>query len=468
MFDQSSIGAVATPSLTDLHREAALDVSRLRVLPRASKHLVMDRISGRWVLLEPQLEPLLQLLAQNPQSIPAGLRNSVEELRGSLIKEGLGQPGSEREFSALNTLILKLTNACNLACKYCYDYEQQEHATTLALDHMRNAIVQALELASDTLWVILHGGEPTLMWRQIEELVTFGEQVAKQAGKDIRFTGQSNFTRLNDRIVEFSLDHDISWGISLDGDAGLNDRLRVDHQGKGSYHHFYTAYEKYPDFVKQSSVMSTITALNESKLLAIARHFRDLGMAAWDWSLFQPIGRGRSQQLVYQPRQQTLLAAWNKLFDAVLSGEFDGFPVLPVRKYLDNFIYGPAGNMCMRPQCGAARDLLSISADGTIEACDCIDPTGPLSGLGHLDRTSLRESREAPVAKAIRGRDMARHPHCSDCIWFGICGGTCVAHAGNLDGVWSESCTMALTAFDRISQALVDNRSIQRYLNSLN
>ncbi len=448
--------------------ETHFDADRLRVLARESKYLVMDRVSGRWVLLDPALEPLLPLIAQNSQDIPSAYRGSVAELRDSLIKEGLGISNSEKQFSVLNTLILKLTNACNLACQYCYDYEQQEHATTLALEHSRSAIRQALELASGTLWVILHGGEPMLMWRQVEELVKFGEQVATQLNKDIRFTGQSNFTRLNDRIVEFSLDHNISWGISLDGDARLNDRFRINHQGQGSYDHFFAAYRKYPKFVRQSSVMSTVTAANEGQLLQIARHFRDLGMAAWDWSLFQPIGRGRSQHMVYQPRQSRLLKSWHTLFDAVLDGEFDGFPILPVRKYLDNFIYGPAGNMCLRPQCGAARDLLSISADGTIEACDCIDPSGHLAGLGHLDHTTLNQAKASPVADTIRSRDMEQHPQCKDCIWFGICGGTCVAHAGRVDAVWSDGCAVAHTAFDRISQALADGQSLQRYLNSLN
>ena len=91
-------------------------------------------------------------------------------------------------------------------------------------------------------------------------------------------------------------------------------------------------------------------------------------MAGWDWSLFQPIGRGRSGGL-FQVDIDKLCGSWGQLFDAVADGEFDGFLVQPVKKYLDNFLHGPGGNMCLRPKCGAARDLLSISANGTGSSC---------------------------------------------------------------------------------------------------
>ncbi len=427
----------------------------------------MDRVSGRWLLLASDAEPLLRLLPHSAEEIPKLYKNSVNELRRILIDKGLGIEGSERIFTAFNTIILKLTSACNLACAYCYDYEQKEQAANLSVEHARKSICQALDQAEEKLWVILHGGEPMLMWPRIEEIVVIGEAEARRRRKEIRFTGQSNFTRLDERIVDFSMEHDIVWGVSLDGWEDLNDRFRVDHKGTGSFSQFLDAYKKYPEFVRGAGVMSTITTANDNQLLAMARYFRDLGMASWDWSIFQPIGRGRGRQYRYQPRIKHLGPAWNELFDAVIAGEFDGFPVLPIRKYLENFMHGPANNMCLRPQCGAARDLLSISADGVIEACDCIDPAGPLAGLGHLDQDSLSDAWKSPVAQTIRSRDMQSHPRCVDCIWYGICGGTCLAHADELNALWQEGCAVALIAFDRVSNALAEGRAIQRYLESL-
>ena len=447
-------------------RRGTFDVSRLRILPRGEHLLVMDRVSGRWLTLPQSLEPLLPLLGARLLDVPDRYRTQIGRLRQLLTEHNVGTVGTERRFSQLNTIILKLTNACNYACSYCYDFEHFERATVLSADLGTQALRQALDLVETDLWVILHGGEPMLMWELIEKLVHAGELLAVERGKRIHFMGQSNFSRLNDRVVEFSRAHAIAWGVSMDGWAEVHDRFRRTHAGAGTYGVFEAALARYPDFVRDCGVMSTITAANQSQLIQIARHFRDVGMASWDWSLFQPIGRGRSSGKVFGLDAATLVAAWDVLFDAVEAGEFDGFPILPVKKYIDNFVSGPGGNMCMRGECGAARDLTSISANGTVEACDCIDPTGPLAGLGNLLTSTLAAARESPVAQTIRARDLGKAP-CDDCIWFGVCGGTCLAHAPSLDEVWDIGCAVAMRAFDRISDSMVASDNLVRYVHGL-
>jgi uncharacterized protein len=450
----------------------SFDASRLRLFSQGNKTLVMDRISGKWLSIDTDDQPFVKLLGSNLESfetaIPESIKNRVEEFRNTCITNQVGIPGSERSFGDLNTLIVKLTNACNLACTYCYDFEKIESAQKLEQSIARRAIDQALDICPDTLTVLLHGGEPMLMWETVEALVLQGEMLAYQKGKQILFSGQSNMTRLNERIVAFSEEHEIAWGISLDGTAAIHNHFRIDHQGQGSYGLFINSLEKFPRFLKRCGVMSTITQVNDSLLLETARHFRDMGMASWNWSLFQPIGRGREQSTHFEFDIEKLLKSWNELFDALEEGEFDGFPVMPVKKYLDNFISGPSGNMCMRPQCGAARDLLSISADGTIEACDCIDPTGPLSNLGNLETGTLAEARASATAETIRSRNVdTKEAGCGDCLWYGVCGGTCLAHSPSLNEVWIESCEVAKLAFSRISQSLLHSQQLPRYLKSL-
>lgn len=445
-----------------------LDPTRLRLLPRGRYLLVVDRRSGRWLSLAAEEEPWLRLLvADGLAPVPAEVRARVDRLRRLLVdaKVGVDEPGPA--FDRLNTLILKLTNACNLACSYCYDYEKVEHARVIDAETAERAIAQALELCPERLWVILHGGEPMLVWDLVERIVLRGEAEARAQGKAISFSGQTNMTRLDGRIAGFSLDHDILWGLSIDGPAPVNDALRVGHGGGGSHALFAECLRRFPRFVRSCGVLSTITALNQESLLATARHFRDLGMASWDWSLFQPIGRGRELAGRLQLDARALGRGWDALFAAVEGGEFSGFPVKPVTKYLDNFLRGPGHNMCMRARCGAGRDLLSVSADGTIEACDCIDPVGPLGGLGHLAGGSLASARAAPLAERIRSRDMDRNDPCDDCIWFALCGGTCLAHAGDIDALWPEACAMAQLAFDRISLSLAGSDALIDYAGSL-
>ena len=409
---------------------------------------------------------LLQLVGSWPSEIPEPARTLVLRLRRTLVDAGVGVSSSERHFDELTTLIVKMTSGCNLACTYCYDFEPEERGSRINLDGARAAISEAIELVPKQLWVILHGGEPMLAWPRIEELVLGTEEFAARAGKVVRFTGQTNMTRLTDRIVSFSEEHDVAWGLSLDGPAHLHDAARVTHSGQGSYAMIEQSLRTFPRFVRKSGVMSTITSINQDHLLEVARHVRDLGFPSWDWSLFQPIGRGASSAMAHELDTARVLSSWSDLLCAVEDGEFDGFRVAPVTKYLENFISGPGANMCMRGECGAGRDLMSLSADGTIEACDCIDRAGPLGNLGNIASNTLTDARSSERNQQIRSRDVGS-THCSECLWYGVCGGTCMAHAGGEDAVWGLGCELAKLAFDRISWSLCHGNRLVDYLETL-
>ena len=131
------------------------------------------------------------------------MRSRVTGLRDNLVKQGVGVENQPRDFSALTTIIIKLTNACNLACAYCYDYETTEKAQRIEATLAIRGLEQAIDLCANKLWVIFHGGEPMLVWPLIETLVLRGKRYAAERGVQIEFTGQTNLTRLTDRIVEF-------------------------------------------------------------------------------------------------------------------------------------------------------------------------------------------------------------------------------------------------------------------------
>jgi len=444
--------------------------SRLSILPVADEHLlVIDRENGKWVYVPRENLPLLQLLAADDSALPTEVRSRRNDLAWELVHNGLGmRPWSTPE--DLSCIILKVTKACNFACAYCYEMEPGDAVEHMPLSLAFQALREALVLAPRQLGVILHGGEPTLLFdRFIRPLVLEGERLAEEMAKDVVFIGQTNLSRLTAEMVDFFEDHPVLWGISLDGPPEHNDRFRVLRNGRGTYRFFERALREFPDFVRSCGVMSVITAQNDRSLLAIARHFRDLGMSTWDWSPFFEIGQGRLQPERFGFSTERLLESWDELFEAVEGGELDGMHVRPVLAYLENFLRGPGRFMCMKKDCGAARDLLSISADGTIEACDCIDPSGPYSGLGSMHRGGpdpLERARQSPAARAIRSRDV-RRGRCGTCPWLALCGGTCFAKAGGLDEVSDSLCRVSMLAFARISASWVESDGLRRYWRSL-
>lgn len=443
--------------------------SQLSLVPlNGDRSLVIDRGNGRWALIDAEATPLVRLLAVDAARLPGTVALRRDRLAEDLETAGLG---GRRYFTPpdLNTVILKLTKLCNYACSYCYDLEPDDRIEHMPPQMAVAVVREALELTPRRLGVILHGGEPTLLFDLVRHIVLEGERAAAESCREILFLGQTNLSRLNDEMVAFSTDHRVSWGVSIDGPPEINDRFRVNHAGAGTYHHFQRALERYPDFVRRVGILSTITSLNDRILLPIARHFRDLGMPSWNWSLFQPIGQGRGKTSLFAFSTDRLLDSWNELFDAVEAGEFDGMRIGPVASYLENFLLGPGRNMCMKRDCGAARDLMSVSADGSIHACDCIDPRGPHSDLGLVQigsGDSLQRARRSDRAETIRSRDVTLGK-CESCPWLAVCGGTCLAHADHLHGVWEAQCQLALLAFSRIATALAESDALRRYWNSL-
>jgi uncharacterized protein len=448
----------------------------LSLLPLGEKAMVMDRSNGKWAMVEAAAIPLLRLLPFEEAAIPSDLAPARDALTSSLAAAGLGN-GAFRPRRAFNALILKLTKACNFRCGYCYSTEPEDGHCEMPLAIALAAVEEALQRETDApagairpdLLVILHGGEPLLSFPLVREIVSAGEQMAARSGKRIAFGGQTNLSRLNREIVDFSLAHRVVWGISLDGPEELNDRFRVLAGGGGTYHYFEKARREYPEFIRSCGVLTTVTAHNQDRLLDIARHFRDCGASGWGWTLFQAAGLGRDGAGRFEPSYDRLTAAWDTLFDAVEAGEFDGFEVGPVVRYLENLVCGPGSNMCMRKGCGAARELLSVAADGSIEACDCIDRKGPLAGLGlvrigALD--SLSKAAESEKARIIRSRDVALG-ECAECMWLALCGGGCLAYVPSLHGRPAGQCALARNAFGRIAASLAASSSLKRYWDSV-
>lgn len=449
--------------------ELAPDWSRLSIVPVTDEQaLVIDRGNGKWIYTEVGNVPFLQLLNAPASDLQPTVRHRRDEIADQLFRLGLGG----RDYSTpgdLNTVILKLTKVCNFGCTYCYDLEPEDEMRHLSLDTAVTVLREALELAPRHLGVILHGGEPTLLFKLLRDVVLAGERLADEMVKDIQFVGQTNLSCLTGEMVDFFGEHRIHWGISLDGPPDLHDKFRIMRNGKGTYHYFEKALDRFPEFVRSCGVLSVITGHNDAHLLRIARHFRDLGMPAWDWSLFYPIGQGRLQAQVFQFDVERLVDAWDELFEAVEQGEFDGMRIAPVASYLQNFMLGPGRNMCMKRECGAGRDLLSISSDGTIEACDCIDTKGPYANIGLVQigaTDSLAKARASDTAKRIRSRDVSAGP-CRDCAWFAVCGGTCMAHAPDLHARWEPQCRLSMLAFSRIATSLAESDGLRRYWRSI-
>jgi uncharacterized protein len=143
----------------------------------------------------------------------------------------------------LQRIVLNVTNQCNLACGYCYEYSDDKISNTTGKPKYMNHTIA--ESAIDMLikesatrpavHVTFFGGETLMNFPLLKSSVEYAKEKCAEAGKKVEFSLTTNGTLLTEKIIDFLSDHQIGVTVSIDGDRELNDRMRIFHDGRGSY-----------------------------------------------------------------------------------------------------------------------------------------------------------------------------------------------------------------------------------------
>ena len=128
----------------------------------------------------------------------------------------------KEQYKYLNNIMLCLTDACNLACRYCF-VEQHPHYMSLqtakdAVDWGWDNYLKKKELlpkAKDLKFTInFFGGEPMLLFDQvIKPLIEY----SKEKKYPIKWGITTNGTLLNEEKIKFLYDNQVGMLLSIDG-----------------------------------------------------------------------------------------------------------------------------------------------------------------------------------------------------------------------------------------------------------
>ncbi len=141
----------------------------------------------------------------------------------------------------LSKITLQLTQNCNFRCKYCiyseeHSSRQRTHTAVRmtwktakkAVDFLREHSVD-----SPSVNIGFYGGEPLMEFELLKKIVRYS--LDHFEGKKITYSITSNGTLLDDEMILFFQEHEISLMISLDGPKEINDRNRVFADGSGTF-----------------------------------------------------------------------------------------------------------------------------------------------------------------------------------------------------------------------------------------
>ena len=115
---------------------------------------------------------------------------------------------SKNRQTVVKALCLHIAHDCNLACKYCFAEEGEYHGKRELMSYeVGKAALDFLIAGSGNrhnLEVDFFGGEPTLNFQVVKDLVAYGRSQEKAHDKKFRFTLTTNGVLLNDEIMEFA------------------------------------------------------------------------------------------------------------------------------------------------------------------------------------------------------------------------------------------------------------------------
>lgn len=213
----------------------------------------------------PGRKALSALAASGNGAVPAEILPDLS--RAGLLRDG---PQSARPArSALpalcaRTLVLMLTDACNLSCRYCYEARDEGCRSSnspifgngvgakdgcalpagrrgksreMSAETLRKAVAFLLDSSGESrnVSVVFFGGEPLLRFPLVRAAIPEARAMAKARGKEISFSLTTNGTLITREIAEFLTGNRVSVCVSIDGPPEVHDRNRSYGSGRGSY-----------------------------------------------------------------------------------------------------------------------------------------------------------------------------------------------------------------------------------------
>ncbi len=316
--------------------------------------------------------------------------------------------------------IVMPTEACNLACVYCYVLEKSAERMSIPLaEHVVDELLNynAPDQPTKIIW---HGGEPLLAG------MDFYKHICSYIHKHypehvVQHFIQTNGVLLNDEWIDFFLEEKFNVGVSLDGWKELHDACRKFYNGQGTF-----------DKIFQNILHARSKGLIAGVLSVVTRHTVGHEKEFFDFFCghkldfgfhpITPLSPWMNQELAITPEEFAEVSV--KLFDL---GFFQPEPrvtsVTPTLHYAMAVMMGyPSGFCVLSENCAA--EYLSIEPTGRVQACDRFAGNMALT-FGNIATNSLREILDSPVRQEFLERWQVVSEKCTGCEWASICYGGC-------------------------------------------
>ncbi len=351
--------------------------------------IALDVNSGAVHLLDKPAYDLLSLLddvrqGNCPSEIKASLPQYDESLLDDIYRElvelkDAGMLFSEDDYepfadmmgpSPLKAMCLHVSHDCNLRCRYCfagqgaYGGEHRVMSSEVAKAAMDFLVARSGD--RHNLEVDFFGGEPLMNWEVVKETVAYARSLEEPYRKRFRFTVTTNGVLLNDEVTDFLNREMHNVVLSLDGRREVNDAMRPNAGGRGSYD---TVVPKLQRFVRRRGerdyyVRGTFTREN----LDFTRDVLHLASLGFDQISVEPVISDPS--LPFSLRQEDLprvFEEYDTLAKEMLRRKKDG-RCFHFFHFMIDLEQGPCAIKRLRG-CGCGNEYAAVDPLGEVYPC---------------------------------------------------------------------------------------------------
>jgi uncharacterized protein len=332
----------------------------------------------------------------------------------------------------LTTMVLNVTNQCNLSCTYCYEYGEDKIVDTengkqpkfMSEETARQSVEFMLKEAgtNPTAHITFFGGETLLNFPVLQKTIAYARRRAAEVGKDVDFSLTTNATLLKPEIIEFLAENNVGVTISIDGPREVQDKFRVFNNGAGSYDVVAPKIRELLRRHRSRPIGARVTLTSAD--LDVRRIYRHLTEDIGFWEVgFAPvttspnrahaIGEGGYDQMLEQFRELA-----DEFLEASVANRHHGFS--NVKETLEELHKGVSKAF----PCGAGLGLLGVATDGDVALCHRFAGSDAHK-IGTVNDGVDRNAQHAFLER----HHIANKTDCSICWARPLCSGGCYHEA---------------------------------------
>lgn len=373
-----------------------------------------------------------------PQYSDEELRETLEEVeelkeRGELFAEDEYEQfvmDFKKRKTVVKALCLHIAHDCNLGCRYCFAEEGEYHGDrsmmSLAVGKQALDFLVANSGSRRNLEVDFFGGEPTMNFEVVKELVRYGRSLEEPHNKKFRFTLTTNGILLNDEIMKFANEEMANVVLSIDGRKSVNDYMRPARNGKSTYDIIVPKFQKFAELRNQTNyyVRGTFTHHNLDFSEDVL-HLADLGFQQIS---VEPVVAPKEEPYAIQEEDlPQLMEEYDKLAKEMIKREQEG-KGFNFFHFMIDLTQGP----CVAKRlsgCGSGTEYLAVTPWGDLYPCH------QFVGQEEFRLGSVYDGIQAETVRdEFKLCNVYAKEKCRNCFARFYCSGGCAANSYHFHG----------------------------------